>query len=149
MVACVQVPVRKFPERLPTACLYLIYLLFIPLCVHWGLSLAHHRKRYSFFVPLCVHWGLSLAHHRNTIDFDPGDVCGGPLFCNPSTFARVQNRFGFVDLGGDMCFSCTGEVQGGTEISGWYQLVLSGWYQHVLRTILVVGDNEARPQYLQ
>ena len=33
MVACVQVPVRTFPERLPTACLYLIRLLFIPLCV--------------------------------------------------------------------------------------------------------------------
>ena len=32
-VACVQVPVRKFPERLPTAYLYLIRLFFLPLFV--------------------------------------------------------------------------------------------------------------------
>ena len=35
MVSCGQVPVRKFPERLPTRCLYLIKLVFPPWCVCW------------------------------------------------------------------------------------------------------------------
>ena len=30
-------------------------------------------------------------------------VCGGPLFCPPSTSALVQNHFEFVELGGDIC----------------------------------------------
>ena len=33
MVACAQVPVRKFKERLPTACIYLIKLFLLPLCI--------------------------------------------------------------------------------------------------------------------
>ena len=33
MVACVQVPVRKFPERLSTAWICLVKLLFLPLCI--------------------------------------------------------------------------------------------------------------------
>ena len=37
------------------------------------------------------------------MDFGPEDVCGGPLFCPPVTSARVQSRFEFVELGGDMC----------------------------------------------
>ena len=79
---------------------------------------------------MCVHWGLSLAHHQRPTDFDRVHVCGGPLFWPPSTSACVQNRSEFVELGGDMCLiNCTGEVQAGTGISGWYQLVLSCWHQ--------------------
>ena len=51
------------------------------------------------------------------------DVCRGPLFGPPFNSARVQSRFEFVELGGDMCFNCQGVVQAGTGSSGWYQLV--------------------------
>ena len=34
--------------------------------------------------------------------FGPGDVCGGPLLALQFTSARVQSRFEFVELGGDM-----------------------------------------------
>ena len=46
---------------------------------------------------------LSLARHQSTTDFDPDSACGGPLFTPPSTSARVQSRFEFVELGGGMC----------------------------------------------
>ena len=89
MVACVQVRVRKFPERLPMALLYLTTLFFPWLSVRP-------------LVRLCVHSGLSLAHHQRGTDFVPCDVYEGPLLCPPSTSARVQNRFEFVERDRDM-----------------------------------------------
>ena len=58
-------------------------------------------------VVVCLHWGLALSHHQRGTDFDRGDVCGSPLIYQPSTSARVQNRFEFVELGGDMSSNCT------------------------------------------
>ena len=55
------------------------------------------------FVYWCVHCFLSLGRNRKTIDFGPEGVCGGPLFAPPFASARVQSRFDFVELGGDMC----------------------------------------------
>ena len=65
---------------------------------------------------------------------------------------HVQNSFEFVELGRDISSNCTGEVQAGTAISGWYQLVPRTHYistRIYTSNILVIGDNEARPQYLQ
>ena len=57
MVACVQVPVRKFRERLPTVCgLLKLFLLLLSVC-------------------LSVHRALSLELHQSPIDFDPDAVC--------------------------------------------------------------------------
>ena len=56
-----------------------------------------------FFLPMCVHWSLSLAHHRNSIHFESDGVWGGPLFAPPSSSACVQNRVEFVELGRGMC----------------------------------------------
>ena len=117
MVACVQVPVKKFPECLPTACHYLIQLFFPHLCMCVGVLAC-----WCVGVLVCVYWGLPLAHDQGGTNFAPCDVCGGPLLCPPSTSARVQSRYGFVELGRDMSCNCTGEVQAGTGISGWYQL---------------------------
>ena len=64
-----------------------------------------------------------LIRQQRATDFDPGGICGRPLFSPPSTFARVQSRFEFVELGGDMCYYYQGEVPPGTGITGWYQLV--------------------------
>ena len=50
--------------------------------------------------------------------FGPGDVCGGPLLALQFTSARVQSRFEFVEVGGDTCSKCQGEVQAETPISG-------------------------------
>ena len=81
----------------------------------------------------CVHWALSLQRHRKSMDFGPEDVCGDLLFCPPFTSARVQSRFEFVELGGDMCCNCQGEVPAGTGITGWYQLVPGTIYLPVYR----------------
>ena len=59
------------------------------------------------------------------------------LFAPPFTSARVQSRFEFVKLGGDMWSNCQRKGQAEIGISGWYQLVRSGWYQLVPRTIQV------------
>ena len=56
------------------------------------------------------------------MDFGPEDVWRSPLFCPPFSSARVQSRFEFGDLGGDMFSDCQGEVPAGIRISGWYQL---------------------------
>ena len=93
---------RKFPERLPTGCHYLIEL---------------------FLLHLSVQWGLALAQHQRASDFVREGGSGVPLLFHPSTSARVQNRFEFVELAGDMSSNCTGEVQAETGISRWYQLV--------------------------
>ena len=84
MVACVQVPVRKFRERLPTAWPDLSKLFLLPSSV-------------------CALSFLSLSRHQSTTDVDPEGVCGGPLFAPPFTSARVQRRLEFVELGGDIC----------------------------------------------
>ena len=54
-----------------------------------------------------VHRGLALSHHQRGTNFAPCDVCGGPYQCTPSTSARVQNRFEFVELGRDVSSNCT------------------------------------------
>ena len=66
-VSCEQVPVRKFQERLPAGCCYLIKLLFPPLLVCW-------------FVGLLVYRRWSIERHRKSMDFAPCDGCGAPLF---------------------------------------------------------------------
>ena len=89
---------RKFQERLPTGCHYLILLFFPPLCI---------RVSATVLVFLCVHRGLGLSHHQRVIGFGREGGCGGPYLYAPSTSARVQNRFGFVELGHDMSSNCT------------------------------------------
>ena len=81
---------------------------------------------------------LSLDRHQNTIDFDPGDVCGGPLFAPPSNSARVQSRVEFVELGGNMYSNYQGEGAAGTGITGWYQLVTLARTTHYIRTSMYV-----------
>ena len=76
MVAFMQVHARKFRERLPRACAYLVKLVLLPLCVS---------------IDLCPCTSPSVG------------VCGGPLFAPPSTSARVQSRFEFVKLGTYIC----------------------------------------------
>ena len=56
-------------------------------------------------VGVCIDVRPSNATERALIS-TPCDVCGGPKLCPPSTFARVQNRFEFAGLGGDMCSNC-------------------------------------------
>ena len=68
-------------------------------------------------------WACVFDPIRALTDYDPGGICGGPLFAPPSTSARVQSRFEFVELGGDMCSNYRGEGPAGTGITGWYQLV--------------------------
>ena len=55
------------------------------------------------FVCLRVHCPLFLAYHQSTTDFDADGVCGSPIFAPPSTSARVQSCFEFVEAGGGMC----------------------------------------------
>ena len=50
-------------------------------------------------------------HHR----FRPRAVCGGLLFVPPSTSARVQSRFDFVEIG-DMYSNYQGEFPYGLEL---------------------------------
>ena len=83
---------------------------------------------------VCVHWRLSLERHQSTIDFDPGGVCGGPLFAPPFTSARVQSRFEFVELG-NMYSNYQGEVPAVTGITGWCQLVPRTIYESTVRYI--------------
>ena len=90
-VACVQVPARKFPKRLPTTCLYLLKLLLLPLCVHLCIGAS-------------VRWALSLERHQRATDFDPGGICGGLLFAPP--FALLESKaviIEFVELGDKYC----------------------------------------------
>ena len=82
MVACVQVPVRKFPR------------------------FAHSVEllKTLFLLPLCVHWRLSLERYQRATDFDPGGICGGPLFAPP--FALLESKaviIEFVELGDKYC----------------------------------------------
>ena len=51
---------------------------------------------------MCVHRGLALSSHQRGTDFGRERGCGGPYLCAPSTSARVQNRFEFVELSRDM-----------------------------------------------
>ena len=68
-------------------------------------------------VCLFVHSRLSLERHQSAFDFDPEGVCGGPLFSPPFTSARVQSRFDFMELGGDMYSNYQGEVPAVTAIT--------------------------------
>ena len=47
----------------------------------------------------------------------------GPVVCPPLTFARLQSRFDFVELGGDMYSNYQGEVAAVTGMTGWYHLI--------------------------
>ena len=62
------------------------------------------------------------------MDFGREGGCGGPLFALLFTSARVQNRVYFVELARDMSSNFTGEVEVGTAVPGWYQLVPSTHY---------------------
>ena len=68
--------------------------------------------RLFFFPCVCLHWALSLARHGTAIDFAPDGVCGGHYLSLRFTSTRVQSRFGFVELGGDMYSNCQGKVPG-------------------------------------
>ena len=89
-VSCTHVPVRKFPERLPTESACLILLFFPPWCVY-----------------LSVHRRWSIDRDRKSVDFGREGGCVGPLFAPPFTSARVQNRFQFAELARDMSSNCT------------------------------------------
>ena len=75
------------------------------------------------YIGPCIELCPSNATNAQPISTLPGSICVGPLFAPPSTSARVQSRFEFVKLGGDMCSNYQGEVHAGTGITGWYQLV--------------------------
>ena len=79
--ACEKIP-RKFAHRV-----FFFNLFFLPLSCLSVYSL-------SF---------VSLERHQSATDFNPGGVCGGPLFSPPLTSARVQSRFEFVKLGTYIC----------------------------------------------
>ena len=74
------------------------------------------------FLPLCIRVCIGVCnlnfveHHQRAPNFDPGGICAGPLPAPPSTFARVQSSFEFVEIGGDVCSSCHGEVPAGTKL---------------------------------
>ena len=70
------------------------------------------------------------------VRFDPGGICGGPLFAPPSSSARAQSRLEFAELLGDMCSHYHGEIQAGTGITRWYQLVSRTIY--VLRSTTII-----------
>ena len=95
-VSCAQAPVRNFPESLPTGSHYTIYEVFI----------FSSRVCVGVLVCWCVQRGLALSHHQRGADFGREGVCGGPYFCDPSTPARVQHRFEFVELGREMSSNC-------------------------------------------
>ena len=76
------------------------------------------------FLPLCVCALTSVCRTPPTRNrFRRKHGCRGPSFCPRFTSARVQNLYEFVELGCDVCYICTGEVQVGPGFSGWYQLV--------------------------
>ena len=56
-----------------------------------------------------LHRRWSIERHRKSMDFSGEGGCGGPYLCAPSTSARVQSRFEFVELTRDMSSNCTGE----------------------------------------
>ena len=70
-----------------------------------------------------MHWDLFLERHHSATNFNHDDVCGSPLFAPPSTSARVQSRFEFVDL----VVVCALTTTGVTGITVWYQRGTS-WY---------------------
>ena len=78
-------------------------------------------------VYLYVHWGLSLERHQSATDIDPEVVRVGPLFSPPSTSARVQSRFEFVEIGGDICSNY--------HTRHWDYRLVPGWNQLESRTI--------------
>ena len=105
MVSCTHVPVRKFPERLPTAWAYLIKLFFHPWCV-----------LVCWCIGLCVYRRWSIERDRKSMDFGRERGCVGSYLAALHTSARVQNRVDFVELARDMSSNCTGEVQARTGI---------------------------------
>ena len=86
----------------------------------------HIFNSYSYFRCWCVCKWVSIDLSPRTppkhTDFESDGVCGGPLFARPSTSARIQSRFEFVELGGGMCSNYQGDVPGLTGITGWYQV---------------------------
>ena len=89
-------------QNLPTACFHLIKLLLLPLCVG------------VFVVELCVGvfvCALSFVPRTPPKDhrFRPrGRLSVEAPYLHPHSFAsaRVQSRFEFMELGGDMCSNC-------------------------------------------
>ena len=106
MVACVQLPVRKFPERLRTAWFYL----------------KHYTSHVGIDGCVCA-LSVVLRTPRNHHRFRPRRRLWRPLFAPSFTSARVQSRLEFVELGGDMCSNCQGEVPARTVTTSWYKLV--------------------------
>ena len=96
--------VRKFQERLRTACLNLMKLFLLPLSV-----------------PRCVRRRWSNERHRKSMDFGRERGCGGPYFAAPhARLCPRPKRFEFVELARDISSNCTVEVQARTGISRWY-----------------------------
>ena len=110
---------RKFRERLPPACAYLILRSTIVLTFLVGLLVCSFV---GVLVCGCIDVGPSNATERAWISAARA-AAEAPYLGAPSTSARIQNRVDFVELARDTSSNCTGEVQAGIAISGWYQLV--------------------------
>ena len=110
MVACVQVAVRKFPERLPTAWAYLIKLFFLSLCIRvcwcvYALRFIPNATNAQLISTLAASVEASYLHLHS------------PLLASKA----VLSSWSLVVI--NMCSTCQGEVPAETGITGWYQLV--------------------------
>ena len=103
MVACVQVPVRKLRERLPTAWAYLIKLFLLPLSV-------------SLSVCLCIEFCPSQATKARPISRATASVEAPSLRLHSPLLASkaVLSSWSLVVI----CALITTDVTG---ITGWYQ----------------------------
>ena len=103
-IVCVQVPVRKFQERLPTAWAYLINLFLPPLSVC-----------------LCIE--ICPLHTTQRPWICSKDVCGAPYLHLHLTLLAPEAGSSSWSLVVMCALILQGEGQAGTGISGWYHLV--------------------------
>ena len=76
--------------------------------------------------------------HQSATDVDAEVVCGDPLLAPLYTSARVQSRFEFVELGGDMYQNYHGKDSTVTGMTGWYHLVPRTIYESTV--YIYVGE---------
>ena len=72
----------------------------------------------------CVCIVLCLSHATTAPSISRATMSvESPLFAPPFTSARVQSRFEFVELGGDMCSNYRRRHWDYKQVPGWYYLV--------------------------